>query len=435
MFSQPQGWFGLREPSRAFSAIVRKDGSTVWAEDASGKTLASGEAGVDDASVIQSALDRGGKIILSGEFYLSEKIVLNIPANDNYNRACVEGVGKSVLHRQFNGDALFEIIYNYPVRGQVIIANLVLNGHGTDGYVGNGIYAHSEPTDKWTYDITFNNITVVDFSSGGDTTLGRGLIIKGISEKRVLNSLFGWNEEGGILFDTGTGQENGWIDKTTVTGNKVGIEVINVPDLRITNCKIAGFTDAGIYLHGSCHNVTIENIHFAISKTSNYALRVVGESISIKNITFGESGTLDTAIYMEYGRGAKISNCRFANPNMTTHLNITSNWRGLIFEQLSKDATPIDFTKVVNNGVDVIFRGAGFENSGVATFSGDGTTTQFSIAHGLVSTPTKIQVTPMTADAASDFYVTADDTNIYINYKSAPPSGTDNLKFSWYAEV
>jgi len=75
------------------------------------------------------------------------------------------------------------------------------------------------------------------------------------------------------------------------------------------------------------------------------------------------------------------------------------------------------------------------ENSGAATFSGDGTTTQFSIAHGLVSTPTKVLVTPMTADAASDFYVTVDDTNIYINYKSAPPSGTDNLKFSWYAEV
>ena len=75
------------------------------------------------------------------------------------------------------------------------------------------------------------------------------------------------------------------------------------------------------------------------------------------------------------------------------------------------------------------------ENSGTATFSGDGTTTQFSIAHGLVKAPSKVLVTPMTVDAASDFYVTADDTNIYINYKSAPPSGTDNLKFSWYAEV
>ncbi|RLF14569.1 MAG: hypothetical protein DRN06_06935, partial [Thermoprotei archaeon] len=40
-----------------YSALVAKDGSTVWAEDASGKTIASGEAGVDDASVIQSAIE------------------------------------------------------------------------------------------------------------------------------------------------------------------------------------------------------------------------------------------------------------------------------------------------------------------------------------------------------------------------------------------
>ncbi|MCD6138255.1 MAG: hypothetical protein J7J91_06715, partial [Deltaproteobacteria bacterium] len=66
---------------------------------------------------------------------------------------------------------------------------------------------------------------------------------------------------------------------------------------------------------------------------------------------------------------------------------------------------------------------------------GDGTTTQFSIEHGLVSTPSKVQVTPMSSDAAGDFYVTADATYIYINYSTAPPSGTDNVKVSWQAEV
>ena len=75
------------------------------------------------------------------------------------------------------------------------------------------------------------------------------------------------------------------------------------------------------------------------------------------------------------------------------------------------------------------------ENSGTATFSGDGSTTQFSIEHGLVSTPSKIQVTAMSSDAAGDFYVTADATYIYVNYKTAPPSGTDNVKISFYAEV
>ena len=75
------------------------------------------------------------------------------------------------------------------------------------------------------------------------------------------------------------------------------------------------------------------------------------------------------------------------------------------------------------------------ENSGAATFSGDGTTTQFTIAHGLVSTPSNVQVTPRSADAAGDFYVTIDSTNIYVNYSSAPASGTDNVKLDWKAEV
>ena len=75
------------------------------------------------------------------------------------------------------------------------------------------------------------------------------------------------------------------------------------------------------------------------------------------------------------------------------------------------------------------------ESSGTQTFDGDGTTTKFTIAHGLVSTPSNVQVTPRSADAAGDFYVTVDDTNIYVNYSSAPPSGSDNVVLGWEAEV
>ena len=75
------------------------------------------------------------------------------------------------------------------------------------------------------------------------------------------------------------------------------------------------------------------------------------------------------------------------------------------------------------------------ENSGKATFSGDGTTTTFTIAHGLVSTPSSVRVTPCSADASGDFYVTADATNITVTYGTAPPSGTDNVCLYWEAEV
>jgi hypothetical protein len=76
-----------------------------------------------------------------------------------------------------------------------------------------------------------------------------------------------------------------------------------------------------------------------------------------------------------------------------------------------------------------------FVQSGQATFSGDGTTTQFKIAHDLISAPSKILVTPGSSDAKFTFYVTADSTYIYVNYDTAPPSGTNNVVLYWYAEV
>jgi len=75
------------------------------------------------------------------------------------------------------------------------------------------------------------------------------------------------------------------------------------------------------------------------------------------------------------------------------------------------------------------------KNSGTATFNGDGTTTQFKIAHGLTSTPSKVLVTPASSNATGSFYVTADATYIYVNYTTAPPSGTNNVILNWYAEV
>ena len=54
-----------------YSAIVYKDGSSVYAEDANGTTIAEGEADVDDASVIQNAIAAGVKTktdIITPEF-------------------------------------------------------------------------------------------------------------------------------------------------------------------------------------------------------------------------------------------------------------------------------------------------------------------------------------------------------------------------------
>lgn len=71
---------------------------------------------------------------------------------------------------------------------------------------------------------------------------------------------------------------------------------------------------------------------------------------------------------------------------------------------------------------------------GSVLHSGDGSTTVFTIPHGMSTTPTTISVEPASAAAnANPFTRTVDATNITITYTVAPASGTNNLAYFWMA--
>jgi lysophospholipase L1-like esterase len=71
--------------------------------------------------------------------------------------------------------------------------------------------------------------------------------------------------------------------------------------------------------------------------------------------------------------------------------------------------------------------------TGSSTQSGNGSTTTFTIAHGLanITSASNVLVTPRTSAAAGTFYVTTDATNINIIYTTAPASGTNNLTWTY----
>lgn len=74
---------------------------------------------------------------------------------------------------------------------------------------------------------------------------------------------------------------------------------------------------------------------------------------------------------------------------------------------------------------------AGSPKYGVASLNGNGSTTAFTISHGLGGNPNSVSVLPLTDAAAAKRTVTKDGTNITVTYAVAPPSGTGNLKFRW----
>ncbi|MGG0483040.1 right-handed parallel beta-helix repeat-containing protein [Priestia aryabhattai] len=74
------------------------------------------------------------------------------------------------------------------------------------------------------------------------------------------------------------------------------------------------------------------------------------------------------------------------------------------------------------------------DNGGIATFSGNGSTTSFVISHGLGSTPGFAYIMPASADAKGDYYVSFNSTNLTINYATPPISGTNNISLIWNAK-
>jgi len=71
------------------------------------------------------------------------------------------------------------------------------------------------------------------------------------------------------------------------------------------------------------------------------------------------------------------------------------------------------------------------ENTGIATASGNGSTTVFTIAHSIGSTPTVYMATVISHQTTAT--VTADGTNLTVTCNTAPTSGTNNVKIFWRA--
>jgi hypothetical protein len=71
------------------------------------------------------------------------------------------------------------------------------------------------------------------------------------------------------------------------------------------------------------------------------------------------------------------------------------------------------------------------ENTGIATASGNGSTTVFTIAHSIGSTPTVYYAELISHQGTCT--ITADATNLTVTTSVAPTSGTNNVKIYWRA--
>jgi len=490
----------LRKPSPPYSAIVRKDGSTVWAEDSDGKTVASGEAGVDDASVIQSAIDSAPEysiIYLSGNFQINNKITISknglhfignnctitiatelgfeiyngsldeFPRLVKFENIIFDGKNNDVMYFKYCSDwgiinceiynAKHAVLLERGWGRQQLIFNSRIEGTPPDG---EGLIMTPTPTEDTTNGLTVFNTSfsvynpmaaAFHFPLQADGGYVCELEIISCHHEQDGKFMTGYLAGSVILGGAFIGNQGSiWLNKGKrlrimprrasnmyygeLSGSEIKVRYwdkgpSDKPLIQIDEPALVDIVPGFMYLDLNAPLIKVGG------DTWSYNVKIHDADIidctTPAVIEVGSTGC-DYEIYNILIRNINPNNELTESYGIKTN-GITCLLKHVRFESVNHYTPVNDLTRVIAIGANV--GETKFQNSGTATFSGDGATTQFSIAHGLVSTPTKVLVTPMTADAAADFYVTADDTYIYINYKSAPPSGTDNLKFSWYAEV
>jgi len=440
------------------------------------KLIDRGEAGVHDARVIQSAIDVGGKIaIATGEYLINRPLLIR----KSNTTLCGFAMPFFHAHKEditmLKADATINAIIEAdrsvfddgsPIRN-ILIERLYINGNykALNGIDLTGL-EYSTVRDCSIAYVTTYGIYIKQYN----TTSARGFVhwilhnniqsqytairVESTDVKIYDNIIGPTNDTGIYLYDVA--------EATVVSRNHLstntnyGINVNKSGKIIISDNWVENNQNIGICITKT-NNVTIQSN--LIYRNVNKGIEVYTPSTStMSNIAIignqfehqGEDYLGNTAsgnsfhIWLSSAGTLKnvkiIGNC-FKSDGITT-ISIGFAGVGTIdnvavignHSDLDEATVTVNFANWPTN---TRFKGNNLktDSEGTATFSGDGSKTQFSIAHGLKYTPTKVLVTPMTADAAGDFYVTANKTYIYINYKTAPPSGTDNVKVSWCAEV
>jgi hypothetical protein len=381
-------------------------------------------SGTDAATVIQKAIDaelgKWGTVWIKGYLNLTKGITLwsgvglrgaKAGWGDNTGSIRIE----DGLYGNFNGPII--TIKNHPdypsTKYFPYIAELAVIGSGNAGYTNNhGIYVSDE--NGAPMDVFLRNVLI-------GWCGGSGLYV--YSASKIYASDF---------YSEGNKQYGIYIDKGAI--------------FELARAYIFANSKSGIYYnsHGDggylnvMQAVIFNNKYYGIEvyDTTKGSVQIIGNML-IQNDAYTSYADIELSNVPHY---TVIGNMflDYRSPKLTKyHIKLEGNSNGIITGNVFHDTAVNGVFYFNPRGSSIIENNVGYvtKNGGTATFSGDGTTTQFKIAHGLASTPSTVTVTPASSAASGSFYVTVDATYIYVNYVTAPPAGTNNVVLYWSARI
>jgi hypothetical protein len=413
-------------PSHPQSFLIEKRGNLTVAQDSRGRIQYSG---TDAASVIQSALNSltsgrtwQEKVVLKGNFTTSSPIIL-----DSYT--ILEVYGKITLAAGANCNIIQNKNQDTHDDYITISGGMILDGNKANSN-GNGIYIKN--TDDGS-SLLIENVRVQNVKQ-------TGVYLQKLVELEMRNVL--------IVSADGDGLYCGIVWDSRI--DDLIVSNTNGRNVALLFCGASSYSNW--YLGGASY-APAEAQLFIQGVTYSQFDNIRVDYIPINGIKLdGSNNNVFTNLHITHPVVASLTAINFYSSSSNTFQNLfitkddgTLNWGQPIYEGAGSNYNQFLGGVMQDWDAGVFLTGAsskvrniiGFvtQNGGTATFSGNGSTTTFTIAHGLASTPTKVLVTAGSSAAKGDFYVTASATNITVTYGTAPASGTNNVILNWYAEV
>jgi hypothetical protein len=426
-------------PRHPYSFLIEKLDDLIIAQDHTGAVRFSG---YDASTVIQSAINAltsGGKIFIKAATYsVRSTIFLGFGDPDfgvvhvlegegpNTILKMAEGVAQPILQSKTFGVAkvnFYQQVRNIALDGNNVATRGInwccwrgkIENVRIQNVAGDAIYICGNAADAWAGENEISSCHI--------------------------------NNNSGAAIHVYSYADDEWIHDNTLTYNNDGI-------IYRQGCPLISFnhiyrnTRYGIFITPCSYGAIIGN-HLERNMQGELRLSASGTShIQYLNVLgnefYGHDYPTPNAYPVVYLRGETgyaqninlIGNLIVGDGSPNYGLLTHANSRNCIIEANQFVGT-FGTAVLLEQGTNKIRRNIGFvtENSGTATFSGNGTQTQFTIAHGLAGTPKSYRVEAGSADAKGDKYVTADATNLTVTFATAPPSGTNNVVLVWQAEM
>ena len=441
--------------------ITRSATIVVAASDSSEKSKAQADYvcdGTADNVEIQAAIDAlpltGGRVLLlDGTF----NIVTGINPISN---STLEGQGFSTILKLANSTN--SNIIEGTSLNNVFLRNIQIDGNKANNtYQGDDNNQNGILVDEW-YNSIIENVLVQNCAASGVRVKANS----GASSSKLMYNQFSklsshFNNVDGISIDT-------WAEYITVSDSMFcnntmhGIHTASA-NITFANCHSVKNSECGVYVDSSAKTSNNLFLGCHINHNTKHGMLVDGSQYTTVNgckiIANGYTGVFINGGAYNSVTSNHITTNSYNNPNMYDNVRLGSTAskctvsNNTILQLSGGGRYGINEASTASNNIitgnflsehttaHVSVLGAGTiikdnqgyanEKTGTATITKGQTTVD--VTHGLAAAPTRVILTPTTATAGKDFYVSAKaDTTFTITIDSAAEA---DISFDWHAVI